>query len=197
MLKVCVYILQTIIFFSSCMPGKRIISSTERNNIVSVAKKDIRSIIQSIPPGTEKLYGLNSADELSEIEINETFCFFSIDGGQLIQSPTYFVPIVIEKESRALAKIEKTGTSYQLTDFGSANLAREIQPHIISNLPDKFIGILRIHHLYSDYMVFSKGSRYFFIPLQSARQSMKALGFNEKLKSYLIEDIINHINAAK
>ncbi len=197
MLKSCIYILFTIFILNSCNELKMITSTTSNREVIAAAKKETSSILKNIPAGTEKLYGFNSADEFSRFQIKETFCFFTMEQGQLKQSTLFFTPVEVDGVFRAIAKLEKIGDNYHVTDFGSAELATEIQPIIKSNPQYSFAGILRIHHLYSDYLVFRNGKKHLFIPLHAARLSLRNLGFNEQRKFYHPEDIINHINAKK
>ena len=163
----------------------------KRDKILQTVQNELPQILEEIPFGKEELYGFRNRNEFLNTTVDEPFQFYTLTDNKLKNTSSYRVPIIVENEFRALATVEYIKDTLHIVDFGANILAKEIQGVCKENTKFKFIGILRIYNIHSDFLVMSNKQENLFIPLTSAKLYLYSVGISDIEKYYTINQIIN------
>jgi|TARA_B110000238_G_scaffold51561_1_gene56149 hypothetical protein len=148
--------------------------------ISNVAAKELTNYLNKIPIGQEKMFGFNNRGEFSEASIGEPYEMLTLnndffndkfivrDKDYIMSTGNWRIPIMVNKQNRALLTISKVNNEWHVVKIGAKGLAEELEkfntnhPLIIKSY------ILRVFQLKSDFVLTSKEIIY---PLTSAKRS--------------------------
>ena len=134
--------------------------------MVRFAEQAWFSAAQKIPAGMEEAFGFKNLEEIEKSSIGEPIRMYYWQGredGEIITSNTYRFPILVDGKKVSLLTVSTDGEMTS-EDFGGAILARNIQD-ISDAYQVKITGILRIHIINSDFLVFEEKNISYFIPV--------------------------------
>ncbi|MCX6286634.1 MAG: hypothetical protein NTY96_05925 [Bacteroidetes bacterium] len=141
----------------------------EAGSILKITENQINSFIETIPGNSLANYGFNSREELQKITFDTPVRVYTLKDSNIVFTSTWRVPVVVDKEYRALLTIIKVNEEYTLTDFGARVLAREL----FAKKSDHTCGLLRVYELRSDYLIeASSGNQVKFIPIQGSKDKL-------------------------
>lgn len=180
--------ISTLFLFAFFVNFNSFSQEVNNENITEIAKKNIQKTLQKIPVGYEKNYGFNDRSEFEKVEIGQSLRMYIIDNKNLKTTNTWRVPIIIENKYCAFATVAYINNELQIVDFGATELAKDIQKTINENPKKQFDSFLRVHPIYSDFLI-NPNAKDEFIALTSAKRV-----FNSKKSNiYKLEEVINKI----
>jgi hypothetical protein len=147
---------------SSQKPVKKPVATHKTTDIVHFAEQAWESTAQKIPTGREQDFGFNTLEEIQNSTVGEPIRMFYWQDETMITSNMYRVPILVDGKMVALLTVS-ANEDMTSDDFGGAQLARNIQL-ISDEYQVKITGILRIHPLSIDFLIFDKENTSYFIP---------------------------------
>ena len=167
--KTLLKILVIIVCFSliSCKPKKTtvtqdIVFKQDKNaEIVDFAAKSWDSISQKIPPGMEEAFGFNDLEEIRNSSFGIPIKMYYWQNDNMIESNTYRVPIVVNGKMVSLLTVS-ADNEMTTGDFGATLLAQNIQL-ISDSYQVKITGILRVHSITTDFLIFAEMNTSYFI----------------------------------
>jgi len=142
------------------------VATSGADSMVRFAEQAWFSAAQKIPAGMEEAFGFKNLEEIEKSSIGEPIRMYYWQGredGEIITSNTYRFPILVDGKKVSLLTVSTDGEMTS-EDFGGAILARNIQD-ISDAYQVKITGILRIHIINSDFLVFEEKNISYFIPV--------------------------------
>ncbi|MDR0438314.1 MAG: hypothetical protein LBH22_08460 [Bacteroidales bacterium] len=121
------------------------------------------SVAKKIPAGMKEAFGFQNLEEINNSSVGEPIRMYYWQDGEMITSNTYRVPILVEGKMVSLLTVS-ANENMTSDDFGGSLLARNIQL-ISDEYRVNVTGILRIHSLQSDFLIFEEGGISYFIPV--------------------------------
>jgi hypothetical protein len=133
------------------------------SDIAKFAEQAWESTAQKIPTGREKDFGFNNAEEIQKSTMGEPIRMFYWQNEAVVTSNTYRVPILVDGKMVSLLTVSADG-EMSAGDFGGSQLARSIQ-QISDAYQIKTTGILRIHAMSTDFLIFDEKNVSHFVPI--------------------------------
>jgi hypothetical protein len=142
---------------------KPIASSSKTADITHFAKHAWDSVAKKIPTGMEESFGFRNWEEIENSSVGNPVKMYYWQDGAMIASNTFRFPILVDEKMVSLLSVF-ADEGLHIGDFGGSQLARYIQ--LISDEYEvKATGILRIHSMRTDFLIFEKNSTSYFIPV--------------------------------
>ncbi|MCL2073111.1 MAG: hypothetical protein FWH18_04260 [Marinilabiliaceae bacterium] len=170
-MKILLKVLLIIVSFSlfSCKP-KRAIATQEivpkRDKIAEIidfAAQSWDSISKKIPSGMEETFGFNDLEEIKNSSFGMPIRMYYWQNNEMIESYTFRVPIIVNEKMVSLLTVSAEN-EMTTGDFGASLLAQNIQ--LISDYYNvTIIGILRVHSITTDFLIFEDINISYFIPV--------------------------------
>jgi len=164
MLKPSIFIL-FVCCLLACNTHKRAVSvdTTQATCVAHFAEQVWDSIAKKIPQGMEEAFGFRSFEDIENSSIGEPVKMYYWQEGNMVASNNYRVPILVEGKMVSLLTVS-ANEDMTSNDFGGSLLAHNIQL-ISEKYRVNITGILRIHLLRTDFLIFEKDNTSYFIPL--------------------------------
>lgn len=149
----------------SCSTGINNNNTKNSSKIQKAAQNNKEKYLSKIPSGSEKDYGFENYEELSKATVGEPIEIIALPSetksgevfGVFIKTNSARVPLLVDGKFKALLNAEEIGNNINITDFGAATLAREIEPvfsSIRANYSEEIpIYMLRVYSIKSDFLV--------------------------------------------
>lgn len=161
---------------------KSVLPDSVNLRIISCVESSKSSFLDNIPEGMLSNYGLNNKDEITKSSIGNPLKVYTILNDQLSFSNTWRVPLVVDKNYRALFSviIDEKG-EYKIVDFGATLLASIIFNE--SRLND-LQGLLRVYEIKKDFFIYEKqNGEYEYEPIPEVNKAKYSLDEILKLKN--------------
>lgn len=176
-----------IFLYSSFSFGQMNISK----DVLAAAEEGYAAYLEKIPTDRESLYGFNNREEFAKVKFGKPYQvmilnedFFNDtelkDKDYLIPSGDWRVPVMIDKEYRALLTVSDVDGNWEVVGFGATSLAKELDAFEKDHPSKQQHGkILRVYQSVSDYMLLPSDDEPLLldvIPLNSAKNSLAENG---------------------
>jgi len=180
--------------------------STNRYLVKEAAQKQLLETLEKIPQGQEKLYGFNNRDEFKNATLGELFRIYSInpdaneDYFSAVSHNEYRVPVIVNKEYRALITVAIVDFEWHIVDFGGTELAKQMGecPNLFLPSPEIEGVFLRVYGLNCDFIAGRKIEHSIdscqFYPLHAAQKIIEASAI-DKYDTYDITMIFDLLSA--
>jgi hypothetical protein len=156
------------------------------NDIMLFAEQEWHSVAQKIPIGMEEAFGFKNREEVENSSIGIPIRMFYWENGTMVASNDYRLPIKKKKKMVSLLTVS-ANEEMNTGDFGGSQLARNIQL-ISDEYRVNIIGILRVHTLSSDFLIFNEKNTSYFIPVTS--QTLQNLSQKTILERHEVATLI-------
>lgn len=157
-----------IALFYSCF----ISAQTTEDSIVSAAQQSLKSKLELIPVGSEKLYGFDSRENFSSCTVGRPIAVYSLSkDDSLIFNNEWRVPVIYSGVNKTLLTVKKTNQGFEVVDLGGAQLAFELQAYEPSDFRKLYL--FRLYKLHCDFVTITSDNSMLyiaeFIPLESGK----------------------------
>jgi hypothetical protein len=183
------YISLFVVLFYSCL----ISAQTTEDSVVSAAQLSLKSKLELIPAGSEKLYGFDSRENFSSCTVGKPIAVYSLSkDGALVFTGEWRVPVIYNGVNKTLLTVMKTDKGFETVDLGGARLAFELQAYEPSDFRKLYL--LRLYRIHSDFItVTSDDSMLYiadFIPLESGKMFLQShLLLDDGKNSYSFDEL--------
>lgn len=162
------YLSLFLALFYSCF----ISAQTTEDSVVSAAQLSLKSKLELIPAGSERLYGFDSRENFSSCTIGKPIAVYSLSkDDSLIFTNEWRVPVIYSGVNKTLLTVKKSSKGFETVDLGGARLAFELQAYEPSDFRKLYL--MRMYRLHCDFVaVTSDDSMLYisdFIPLESGK----------------------------
>jgi hypothetical protein len=176
-----------IFLFSSFAYGQMNISK----DVLAAAEDGYASYLEKIPADRESLYGFNNREEFAKVKFGKPYLIMILnedffndpelkDKDYLIPSGEWRVPLMIDKEFRALLTVAEVDGTWKVVGFGATSLAKELEGFEKDHPSKQQYGkILRVYQSVSDFILLPSEDDPLsqdVIPLNSAKNSLAENG---------------------
>ena len=204
-------IYSTILVLSIFILSNSFSQTTQNKYISDAAGKSLKSFLDKIPVGKEKLYGFDDRSEFNRAITGSIYCVYTLNqdffSDEIIADKNYFKPtdewrvaVVVDGKYRSFITVSLVNNKFKADNLGGNGLAIEIQD-LQKNLAyaTNSISILRIYQLKCDFVFDSsllndKSNAFKVYPLQSAQNITASIDLKSRNDAgYMIMDVLNEM----
>lgn len=187
-----------LILFIAVSVTFTVTAQTNKMELISnVAAQELASYLNKIPVGQEKMFGFNNRGEFSEASIGEPYEMLTLnndffidkfivrDKDYIMSTGNWRIPIIVNKQHRALLTISKVNNEWHVVKIGAKGFAEELEMFNKNHPLINKLYILRVFQLKSDFVLTSNEIIH---PLTSAKRSLSIE--DDKNIRYSIYDLL-------